>query len=350
MLADLSEKELKTYVEKLGLPAFRGEQLFDAIYSAKTLEEISNIPKALKDIVKDDYPNYQIIKELSSKDGTKKFVVKFFDGNIVECVLMKYKYGYTLCLSTQVGCRMGCKFCASTLGGLVRNLSAGEMLGQVLLINKALGGNSKDRKITNLVLMGSGEPLDNFDNVCKFLDLVSAGKGMNISGRNISLSTCGLVDKIYMLAEKDYNISLTISLHATDNEKRAEVMPIANRWSIEEIIKACKDYYNKTKRRIYFEYTLIKDVNNSKEDASKLAKLLKGLNCHVNIIPLNTVKERNLVGTTRLEAYKFADTLKDFGVSATVRRTMGEDIEGACGQLRNKIIKEEKLKNQLGQK
>ena len=347
MLADLSEKELKSYVEKLGLPAFRGEQLFDAIYSAKSLEEISNIPKAIKEIIAQDYPNYQIIKELSSKDGTKKFVVRFDDGNIVECVLMKYKYGYTLCLSTQVGCRMGCKFCASSLGGLVRNLSAGEMLGQVLLINRALGGNSRDRKITNLVLMGSGEPLDNFENVCKFIDLVSAGKGMNISGRNISLSTCGLVDKIYQLAEKDYNISLTISLHATDNAKRAEVMPIANRYSIDEIVKACRDYYDKTKRRIYFEYTLIQGVNNSDKDVISLAKLLKGLNCHINIIPLNSVKERNLIGTTRLEAYKFVDKLKGKGLSATVRRTMGEDIEGACGQLRNKIIKEENLKNIL---
>lgn len=350
MLADLSQKELKEYVEKLGLPSFRGEQLFDAIYSAKSLEEVSNLPKALKDILKEDYPNYQIIKELSSKDGTKKFVVKFADENIVECVLMKYKYGYTLCVSTQVGCRMGCKFCASSLGGLVRNLSAGEILGQVLLINRALGGNGKDRKITNLVLMGSGEPLDNFDNVCKFLDLVSASKGMNISGRNISLSTCGLVDKIYSLAEKDYNISLTISLHATENSKRAEVMPIANRYSIDEIIKACRDYYDKTKRRIYIEYTLIKGVNDSKDDILRLAKLLKGLNCHVNIIPLNSVKERNLIGTTRLEAYRFADALKEVGISATVRRTMGEDIEGACGQLRNKIINEEKIKNQINRK
>lgn len=340
MLADLSAKELKDYVTSFGLPAFRGEQLFDAIYSAKTLDEISNIPNALKEIIKPEYPQYQIIRELSSKDGTKKYVIEFGDKNIVECVLMKYKYGYTLCISTQVGCRMGCKFCASGLNGLVRNLSAGEILGQVLLINRSLGGNSKDRKITNLVLMGCGEPLDNFDNVCKFLDLVSAGKGMNISGRNISLSTCGLVDKIYMLAEKDYNISLTISLHATENSKRAEVMPIANRYSIEEVIKACRDYYDKTKRRIYFEYTLIKGVNNGKEDVLRLSKLLKGLNCHVNIIPLNSVKERSLIGTSRLEAYKFADDLKKAGVSATVRRTMGEDIEGACGQLRNKIIKE----------
>lgn len=350
MLADLSEIELKDYVKKLGLPAFRGDQLFDAIYSAKKLEEISNIPNALKEKIKNDYPCYEIIKELSSKDGTKKFVVKFADQNIVECVLMKYKYGYTLCISTQVGCRMGCKFCASSLGGLIRNLSAGEILGQVLLINRALGGSLKERKITNLVLMGSGEPLDNFDNVCKFLQLVSAGKGMNISERNISLSTCGLVDKIYQLAEKDLNISLTISLHATDNQKRAEVMPIANRWSIDEIIKACRDYYDKTKRRIYIEYTLIKGVNNSKEDVQKLAKLLKNLNCHVNVIPLNSVKERDLIGTTRLEAYKFVDDLKSMGVSATVRRTMGEDIEGACGQLRNKIIKEEKVKNQLNLK
>ncbi len=342
MLADLSEIELKEYVKKIGLPAFRGDQLFDAIYSAKTLEEVSNLPKALKDIIADDYPAYKIIKELSSRDGTKKFVVQFADGHIVECVLMKYKYGYTLCLSTQVGCRMGCKFCASSLGGLVRNLSAGEMLGQVLLINRALGGNSRERKITNLVLMGSGEPLDNFDNVCKFFQLVSASKGMNISQRNISLSTCGLVDKIYELAKKDLNITLTISLHATQNDKRAQVMPIANRYTIEEIIKACRDYYALTKRRIYFEYTLIKGVNDDKEDIARLAKMLKNLNCHVNVIPLNSVKERDLIGTSRLMAYKFVDDLKNAGVSATVRRTMGEDIEGACGQLRNKILNENK--------
>ncbi len=344
MLSDYSFSEIQTYVKKIGLPLFRGEQIFNAIYSAKTLEEISNLPKALKEIIADDYPTYKIMTKLVSRDGTQKFIVEFADKNIVECVLMKYKYGYTLCVSTQVGCRMGCKFCASTLNGLARNLTAGEILGQVLLINRELGGSEKNRLITNIVLMGSGEPLDNFDNVCKFIDLISANKGLNISQRNISLSTCGLVDKIDLLASKNYNISLTISLHATLDEKRKEVMPIANRYSIKEIVDACRRYYDKTGRRIYFEYTLIKGVNDSKQDVKRLSNILKGLNAHVNIIPLNEVKERDLKGTSRLEAYKFEDDLKEAKVSATVRRTMGEDIEGACGQLRNKIIREKSRK------
>ena len=339
MLTDFTYQEILEYVKRLGLPVFRGEQIFNAIYSGKSLSEISNIPKSLKDIIEKDYPKYKIMQKFLSKDGTQKFIVMFEDNNIVECVLMKYKYGFTLCLSTQIGCRMGCKFCASTLNGLARNLSAGEILGQALLINREIGGSEKNRLITNIVLMGSGEPLDNFDNVCKFIDLISSPKGLNISQRNISLSTCGLVDKIDLLAQKDYNISLTISLHATQDDKRKEIMPIANRYTIKEIIDACKRYYQKTSRRIYFEYTLIKDVNDSHLDIVRLEKLLKGLNCHVNVIPLNSVKERHLIGTSRLEAYKFADELKKHNISCTVRRTMGEDIEGACGQLRNKILK-----------
>ena len=339
MLADFSYEEMKMYAKVKNLPTFRGEQIFEAILGAKTLEEISNIPKALKEQIRADYPNYKIEKVFESKDGTKKYIISYPDGNIVESVLMKYKYGYTVCLSTQVGCRMGCKFCASTLNGLIRNLSAGEILGQALLINKELGGTKKNRMITNIVLMGSGEPLDNFENVCKFIDLVSAPRGLNVSQRNISLSTCGLVDKIDLLAEKNYNITLTISLHSTLDEKRKEIMPIANKYTIKEIISACKRYYVKTGRRIYFEYTLIKGVNDSEKDIERLEKLLYGLNCHVNIIPLNSVKERNLIGSSRLEAYKFSDKLNEKKVSATVRRTMGEDIEGACGQLRNKILK-----------
>lgn len=342
ILSDLTQEELCLYAIKLGLPKFRATQIFEAIYSGKSLEEVSNLSKEIKDKIKEDYPKYKIIKRLISKDGTEKLIVQFADGKIVECVLMQYKYGNTLCVSTQVGCRMGCKFCASTLNGLERNLSAGEILGQVLLVNKMIGGSLKERKITNVVLMGSGEPLDNFDNVCKFIELVSAEKGINISQRNISLSTCGLVDKIKLLQEKMYNITLTISLHATVDEKRREVMPIANRWTIKEIIDACRQYFDATGRRIYFEYTLIKGVNDSDEDAQRLSQLLKGLVCHVNVIPLNSVKERNLLGSARAQAYKFVDNLEKLKVSATVRRTMGEDIEGACGQLRNKILKETK--------
>lgn len=344
ILSDLTKEELSSYVvRELGLPKFRASQIFDAIIGGKSLQEVSNLSNDIKEKIKDVYPDYKILKCFESKeDETKKFIIQFFDGKICECVLMKYKYGYTLCVSTQVGCRMGCKFCASTLNGLERNLSAGEILGQVLLVNKFLGGGAKERKITNVVMMGSGEPLDNYDNCCKFIKLLSAEEGMNISQRNISLSTCGLVDKIKMLAEEKFNITLTISLHASCDEKRKEVMPIANRWSIQQIICACKEYFDLTGRRIYFEYTLIKGVNDSQEDVLRLAKLLKGLLCHVNIIPLNVVKERKLKATSRAEAYKFASLLEEKGVSATVRRTMGEDIEGACGQLRNKILKGEK--------
>ena len=338
MLSDYSFEEIKLYAKKIGLPEFRGEQIFDAIYSGKSLQEISNLSKAIKDIIAKDYPEYNMERKYESKDGTKKYIIKYADNNIVECVLMKYKYGYTLCISTQVGCRMGCKFCASTLHGLARNLSTGEMLGQVFLVNRDLGGSRKNRLITNIVLMGSGEPLDNFDNVTKFIELISAGKGLNISQRNISLSTCGLVDKIYKLMEKDFNITLTISLHATTDEYRRRIMPIANKFAIKEIIDACSEYYKKTNRRIYFEYTLIKSINDSEEDVVRLSKLLKGLNCHVNVIPLNSVKERTLKGSSRLDAYKFVDNLKSKGVSATVRRTMGEDIAGACGQLRNQLM------------
>ena len=338
MLSDYSLEEMIIFVKKLGLPAFRGEQIFDAIYSGKNLDEISNLPKALKDIIAPYYPDYEISHRRESKDGTRKYVVRYSDGNIVECVLMKYKYGFTLCVSTQVGCRMGCKFCASTLHGLARNLSAGEIMGQVVKVNRDLGGSRKSRLITNVVMMGSGEPLDNFDNVVKFVRLLSSAKGMNISQRNISLSTCGLVDRIDKLAEENFNITLTISLHATTDENRRQIMPIANRFTIDEIIAACRRYFDKTGRRIYFEYTLIKDVNDTDADAERLAKLLQGLTCHVNVIPLNAVKERQLQGVARLQAYEFVGKLKKLGLSATVRRTMGEDIEGACGQLRNSIL------------
>ena len=345
MLSDFTFDEFVLFAKKMGLPAFRGEQFFDAVYSGKTLEDVSNLPKALKDIIEPYYPKYKITQKLVSKDGTQKFIVEFYDGNIVECVLMKYKHGFTACLSTQVGCRMGCKFCASSLNGLARNLSAGEILGQAILINKEIGGSRKERKLTNIVLMGSGEPLDNYDNVLKFIKLISSSRGFNISERNISLSTCGLVDKIEKLKEENLNITLSISLHATTDEKRAERVPIANRYKIQGIIKACKDYYEVTGRKIYFEYTLIKGVNDRDEDFQNLARLLKGFLCHVNVIILNEVKERNLQGTSRLFAENFVEKLKKQGISATIRRTMGEDIEGACGQLRNKILKNNKKFN-----
>ena len=338
MLSDLTLAELRSYVTEIGLPSFRGNQIFDAIYNGKELNEITNIPKNVLNLIKKDYPKARIIKKLVSKEGTRKYIIEFADGEIVESVLMKYKYGNTICVSTQVGCRMGCKFCASGLNGLKRNLSAGEILSQVLLVNRDVGGTLKDRQITNIVLMGSGEPLDNYDSVVKFLRLVTSSDGLNISERNISLSTCGLVPEILKLADEGLNITLTISLHAPNDELRQQTMPIANRYSIAEILDACQKYIDKTKRRVAIEYTLIKDVNDSKACANELVGLLKGMLCHVNIIPLNYVKERGLKGSTRKEAYQFAACLEKSGLSATVRRTMGEDIAGACGQLRNEIM------------
>ncbi len=339
MLSDLTLQEINDYAAAKGLPKFRGRQIFDAIYNGKALEEVTNLPNSLKELISEDYPKYKIVKKLESQqDETKKYIFQFSDGQVVEGVLMEYKYGRTLCISTQVGCRMGCKFCASGLNGLIRNLSAGEILGQVLLVNKDLGGGLNKREITNLVLMGSGEPLDNYDNVTKFLKLVSSEDGLNISQRNISLSTCGLIPKIYELADDGFSITLTISLHAPNDEIRKQTMPIANRYSIDEIIQACQYYFDKTGRRVAFEYTLIKGVNDSKTCAEELIKRLKKLTCHVNVIPLNEVKERKLIAATRKEAYIFAGLLEKGGLSATVRRTMGEDISGACGQLRNSYL------------
>lgn len=338
MFLDLSKGQVVEYVKSLGFPAFRGEQVFDGMIQGKTLDEISNIPKDLKEKIKTEYPHFEIVRKLESKDGTIKYVFKLFDGEIVECVFMKYKYGNTLCVSTQVGCRMGCKFCASGLHGLKRNLSAGEILSEVILANRDNGGNKKTRAVTNIVLMGSGEPLDNYDNVTKFFKLVSDENSLNVSERNISLSTCGIVPNIKKLADDDFQVTLTISLHAPNDEIRKKTMPIANRYSIAEIIDACKYYFNKTHRRIIFEYTLIKDVNDSDKCAEELAERLKGFPAHVNIIPLNYVKERNLKSPSSKDAYVFLGKLEKLGLSATVRRTLGSDIGGACGQLRNSIL------------
>lgn len=341
MLLDYDKNEIKEYVNVLGEPAFRAEQLFDALLQAKNLEEISNLSSSFKDKIAKDYPHFCILKKLISVDGTTKYIFKFDDGEIVEGVLMKYKYGNTLCVSTQVGCRMGCAFCASGMGGLKRNLSAGEILEQVLLVNRDQGGDVKNRKVTNIVLMGMGEPLDNYDNVTKFIKLVSSSEGINISQRNITLSTCGLVSKIYKLADDGFCVNLTISLHATDDEKRKKIMPIANTYTIGEIIKACKYYFEKTGRRFAFEYALVSGENDSLKDADKLVALLRGLPCLVNLIPLNYVKEKNLIGTGERQVKAFLDRLLANKINATKRRTMGADISGACGQLRRQVLEED---------
>jgi len=339
MILDLTYEELCEYVASLGEQKYRAKQLFEGLMLGKTLQEISNLPKTLKEKIEKDYPFYEEAARLVSKDGTQKVALRFADGSVVESVLLKYKYGYTVCVSTQVGCRMGCKFCASTIGGLQRNLSAGEILAQVIFFNRLLGGTLKERKVTNVVLMGCGEPLDNYDNVTKFLRLLSAEGGLNISQRNVSLSTCGLVPKIKQLADDGFSVTLTISLHAPNDALRKMIMPIANAYKIEEVLDACDYYFDKTGRRICFEYSLIDGVNDKDGIILELAKIMKGRSCHVNLIPLNSVKEKKLLGTARKRAYAIADKLTSLGISATVRRTMGEDIEGACGQLRNKVGK-----------
>ena len=336
ILSDYSLDEL--YNILADYKKFRAKQIFDSIVQGKDYNE-TNLPKSMIDNLKSEYilKPIEIFKVLISKDGTKKYLLKLHDNNLIECVFLKQNYGNTICMSTQVGCRMGCKFCASTQNGLIRNLTPGEMLSTISIVN-ADNGKCTDRNFTNIVLMGSGEPFDNYDNVVKWLELITDENGFNVSERNISLSTCGLVDKIYEFAELKYNITLCISLHATDDETRKMIMPIANRYTIQEIIKALKYYISKNNRRVVFEYCLIKDTNDSFEDVKKLSVLTKGLNCHINVICLNP-NGGSLKATTKKEAYAFVNKLNELGVSATLRRSQGSDIEGACGMLRAKTLK-----------
>lgn len=335
ILQDLSFAELETLTLSLGEKKFRAKQLYDGMMQGKAISEISNISKDMKAKLLEKYEDAPVrIKErFTSVDGTEKFLFSLADGNLIEGVVMRYKYGSTQCVSTQVGCRMGCLFCASTLNGLIRNLTAGEILSQILVVNALLGGG-KERAVTNVVLMGSGEPLDNYANTVKFLHNVSAEGGICISARNISLSTCGLVDKMYALADEGLPVNLTVSLHATSDEERRRVMPVARAYTIAQIFDACDRYFEKTGRRYYFEYTLIAGENCDEEHAEKLIKLLKGKPCHVNLIRLNAVKERKLSPTEQKDAYRFLGKLEKGGISATLRRQMGSDIGGACGQLR----------------
>ena len=334
ILQDLSFEQLKSLVEELGEKPFRAKQLYEGLMRGKRISDINVNPQLRERLLEryEDEP-LKIEKTFYSADGTEKYLFRLADGNIIEGVLMKYNYGNTQCVSTQVGCRMGCKFCASTLGGLIRNLTSGEILLQVLTVN-ALHASGKERGVTNIVLMGSGEPLDNFDEVLTFLKNVTASGGINISARNISLSTCGLVPKIYRLADADIPVNLTISLHQTTDEGRRRTMPVANKYTIAEILKACEYYFEKTGRRYIFEYSLISGENCDKTHAEELIKLLKGRPCHVNLIRLNEVKERDLKSTTEKEAYRFLGLLEKGGLSATLRRQIGSDIGGACGQLR----------------
>ena len=345
ILQDLSFAEIERLMLGCGEKKFRAKQLFEGLTQGKSILEISSLPKTLKERLVEEYEDVpvRVKRVFTAKDGTEKYLFELADGNLIEGVLMKYKYGYTQCVSTQVGCRMGCKFCASTLGGLIRNLSAGEILSQILVVN-ALHKNEKSgegkeaRAVTNVVLMGSGEPLDNYDETLKFLQNVTSAEGLNISARNISLSTCGLVPKMYQLADEGIPLNLTVSLHATDDETRARTMPVAKAYKIAEILKACEYYFEKTGRRYYFEYTLIAGENCDEAHADALIALLKGKPCHVNLIRLNEVKERDLKALDEKAAYRFLGRLEKGGLSATLRRQIGSDIGGACGQLRANFI------------
>lgn len=340
ILADLSYEEVEKLVAELGAPSYRAKQLYAHITRFDDYDEMTDLPSAFREKLSGKYAarGVAIEKKLVSRDGTEKFLYRLSDGNIIEGAFMKQSYGNTLCVSTQVGCRMGCAFCASGIGGLVRNLTAGEILSQVLCVNREAGGSDRKRAVTNVVLMGSGEPLDNYDEVTKFLRLISSEKGLNMSERNISLSTCGLVENVYRLADDGFTVTLTFSLHASSDEERQKVMPIANRYSIAEIVKAAKYYFEKTGRRVIFEYTMIKGVNMNYFDAKRLSEILRGFPCHVNLIMLNPVKERNLVGCTKEEGERFMKKLNEFGVSATIRKSKGSDVGGACGQLRRSYV------------
>ncbi len=344
-LTEMTLDEVAKLLSDLGEPRYRAKQVYAWLVRGVRPAEMTNLPKALREkLAALPYGAVSIFqKRLSERDGTAKFLFSLEDENLVEGVLMRYHYGNTVCLSTQVGCRMGCAFCASTLEGKVRDLHAGEMLGQIAAIEKDEPHEDGHRAVTNLVLMGSGEPLDNFENVVRFLYLVSSPDGMNISPRNISVSTCGIVPKIYEFMEKAPHVTLSVSLHAHDDETRSRIMPINRAYPIAELLKAARAYADGTGRRVVFEYALISGVNASEQDAVALAKRLRGMRCHVNLIPLNPVPERNLSGATRQQAQQFAAWLEREHISATVRREMGTDIEGACGQLRRRVSNELRL-------
>ena len=332
-------QELSAAVTESGLPTFRARQIYDGALKNVAISDMTTLSKDLRARLSEEYVanSVRVVEQVVSRiDGTKKLLFGLSDGNMVEGVLMHYKYGYTLCLSTQVGCRMNCAFCASGIGGLIRNLTAEEMVGEVVAASATVSDPTKPRNVTNLVLMGTGEPLDNYDNVIRFLRLITDKDGLDFSPRNISLSTCGLVPYIDRLAEEDMAINLTISLHNPFTEERKQIMPVTNSYSVEEVVEASRRYFDKTGRRVYFEYCMIKGENDTLRHATKIATLLKGFPTHVNLIRLNYVEEKGLKGTDSMDIETFLKALNERGVSATLRRSMGSDIDGACGQLRRK--------------
>ncbi len=343
ILQDLSFEEMESLVLSLGEKKYRAAQLWRGLMQGKKISDITDLSKAFKAKLLERFEDepVRIAETLTSSDGTEKYLFALADGNIIEGVFMRYKYGNTQCVSTQVGCRMNCAFCASGLGGLVRDLTAGEILSQILVVNALHGGTPEKRAVTNVVLMGSGEPLDNYGNTVRFLRNVSREGGIGISPRNISLSTCGIVPKMYALADEGIPVNLTVSLHNADDEERARIMPAAKAYKIADILKACDYYFEKTGRRYIFEYSLIHGENADRQHAEKLISVLKGRPCHVNLIRLNEVKERALSGADEKEAYRFLGMLEKAGLSATLRRRTGADIGGACGQLRASRLKGE---------
>ena len=341
-LTGMTRAELTDWMRERGIPAFRGKQIFEWIHRGVDFGEMTNLPLSIREQLRQTAIAQPVSIRLcrkSNSNDTVKFLYSLTDGNCVEGVLMRYKYGWSLCISTQVGCRMGCRFCASTLEGRIRDLTAGEMLGEVLTANRYL--EAKGEKVGHVVLMGSGEPLDNYDQVIRFLRLLREEGGVRISLRNVSLSTCGIVPKIYALAEENLPVTLCVSLHAPDDETRRRLMPIAYKWSIGEIMKACREYIRKTGRRVIFEYALTDDENTGENNALKLAGLLRGMQCHVNLIPLNPVRERNLQGVSEETVRRFMETLENQRISVTRRRELGDDIDGACGQLRRKTLEKD---------
>lgn len=337
-LLQMNPEELAAWLKSLGEPSFRTSQLFNWLHKGVRLEQMSNLPLALREKLGGlavDQPVSILEKQVSGLDGTIKYLFAMPDGHCVEGVVMRYRYGVTLCLSTQVGCLMGCSFCASTLEGKARDLSAAEMMGMVLLVNREL----EEGSIHNIVLMGSGEPFDNYEEVIRFLRLVSHPQGLNIGIRHISLSTCGVVDKMREFALEGLPVTLSVSLHAPNDEIRAGMMPIARVWPMAELLDACRYYIEKTGRRVVFEYALVEGVNTLPEHARELASRLRGMQCHVNLIPLNHVPERKLRGVSPRGAASFLQALQALHISATLRREMGDDISGACGQLRRQYLK-----------
>ena len=337
-LKSLNLRELEAFITENGYPKFRAKQIYDWLYKGiRLFSEMTNIPKDMIRFLEQKAVLSLVDAEqklVSKLDETVKYLFRLTDGNFVESVVMKYHHGYTICISSQVGCRMGCTFCQSTKGGKIRNLSAGEILDQILYANFDLGIN-----IHNIVMMGIGEPLDNLDNVMKFLELVNAPQGLNIGYRHISLSTCGVVPGIYKLSEMDIPITLSISLHAPFDDMRSNMMPINKKYGIKQLLKACADYQKVTGRRISYEYTLVDGVNDTAACAGPLIRLLKGTLCHINLIPVNKIENGIYNPTTRENVLRFQKLLTDGGLNATIRRTLGADISASCGQLRSKQMK-----------